>query len=127
MGFIVAAAMLAAFALPASAAKQISLTMDTDELPTVVYATIDNIGSNSTANSFRVRWESAVNNFNVTSASIAGGTTVPCETSLSGLTGQCTFNNQPPLKPSSIPVTIQLITTVTDPCMAFELTWSAFA
>jgi len=135
-GFLTAAVMLAAFAMPASAAKVISLSVNAAGLPTSVDATIiNNANGNSSANSYRVVWSfpntvsgDADNNFKVTEAKAFRGAVqvgaVTCQ--YSARTGQCTFNNQPPLKPGDT-VTIKLTATIINECIAFSLKWSAQA
>src|SRR5512139_166067 len=86
MGFLTSAVMLAAFALPANAAKTITLSVTPTTLSmqtTAVSATITNTG-NSNANSFEIDWLTSPY-FKVTGASAGGGSAGTCTTS--GLRG----------------------------------------
>ena len=126
VGFLTTALMLAAFALPASAAKTISLSVTPTTLTaqtTTVSAKITNTG-NSNANSFEVDWLTSPY-FTVTGAS-ASGTSGTC--SSPGRRGagytSCVFLKQIPTKSF---VTITLNVQVTNQCTAFSIDWYAYA
>jgi hypothetical protein len=128
LGLLTAAVVLAAFALPASAAKTISLSVTPIPAPlssqtTVVSAVISNTG-NSNANSFEIDWLTSPY-FTVTSAS-ADGASGSCSTA--GIKGpaysSCVFLKQLPTKTS---VTITLNVQVTNQCNAMSIDWYAYA
>jgi hypothetical protein len=102
MGYLVAAIMLAAFALPASAStKTIKLDVGPGELgvgpqPVEVSAKITNTGT-SNANSFQIDWKvSKVNTFKVVSASVGSSQGAFVPGLQAGYEG-AVFTNQPPL------------------------------
>jgi hypothetical protein len=127
-GPLAAAVVLAAFALPANAAKTISLSVTPVPAPltsqtTAISAVITNTG-NSNANSFEIDWSTSPY-FTVTGAT-AGGTSGSCSTA--GLRGpgysSCVFLKQVPTKTS---VTITLNVQVNNACNAMSLNWYAYA
>jgi len=130
-GFVTAAVMLAAFSMPASAAKQITLVMDSSALPTVLYATISNPSTgNSTANSFAVGWTLGSADLVTRAEIVVGNTVVGAPASCGpapGLAGLCTFNNQSPLKiGTSVRIKLTL-KTPTDQCAGFSASWTSYA
>ncbi len=122
------AMILAAFALPASAAtKSISLSVPAGPLTTAqttVQVTIGNTG-NSNANSFEVDWTTSPQ-FTVVSGSVGGGPLVyPTPPGLKGPTySRLIFTNQLPTKTS---VTVTLNVTVTSACAPSSIDWWAYA
>ncbi len=129
LGLLIAAVMLAAFALPASADnKKISLTVNPTVVspgpPTTVQATLSNVG-NSNANSFELDWTNSAN-IKVLSATV-GGTTLSAPFS-QGLKGSgwlgARFTYQVPTKSAAI---ITLSVEVTNPCAPASVSLFAYA
>ena len=126
LGFLTAAFMLAAFALPASAAsttKSISLSVTNQPLSTsttLVQALIQNTG-NSNANSFELDW-SPSSNFLVSGATAKSPTGVV--TTGTCAPGRCVFIYQLPTKTS---VTITLTGVFVDRCTPKSIVWTALA
>jgi hypothetical protein len=144
LGFAASAAMLAAFALPASATgtKQILFSGSPSQLQsttTQITVTITNKGS-SNANSFAVEWptSAALTVSPVATATFAtgGSSTGSCTVGAAGPVlrnpggdySRCVFNNQIPLKVNKL-VTITLYVTVTNnACTTLgDLIWKAYA
>ena len=126
LGFLTAAFMLAAFALPASAAsttKSISLSVTNQPLSTsttLVNAVITNTG-NSNANSFELDWTPS-SSFVVSGATatspdgvVTTGACVP---------GRCIFTYQVPTKTTT---TIKLTGAFGNRCTPQSLNWIAYA
>ena len=130
VGFLMAAIMLGAFALPASAAtKSISFSVTPAALQsttTQVLATITNTG-NSNGNSFEVDWTTS-SNFVVTSVTASGQTLYPpWSTGLRGAAySRAIFTQQLPNK-SSVAVTLNVQVTGVDECVPPSLDWWAYA
>lgn len=120
---------LAAFALPASAAKTISLNVPSGPLTastTQIQVTFNNTG-NSNANSFEIDWIPSAN-FSVQGGFVTGqpsnvGTLLNPGTYGSPYKG-IVFNKQAPAKTA---VTITLNVTVTPSCTSTPVTWKAAA
>lgn len=127
--YLVLAATFTAFALPASAAKTISLTVPAGPLTasnTQVQVTINNTG-NSNGNSFEVDWIPSAN-FSVQSGFVTSDPANQGTMLATGVYGSpykgIVFNKQAPAKTS---VTITLNVTVTQGCTAGSVTWQAAA
>ncbi|MEO8675278.1 MAG: hypothetical protein ABI569_06845 [Casimicrobiaceae bacterium] len=129
MFFLVLAVSLTAFALPASAAKTISLNVPSGPLTastTQIQVTMNNTG-NSNANSFEIDWIPSAN-FSVQGGFVLGNPAnvgTPINPGVYGAAYKgLVWNSQAPNKTS---VTLVLNVTVTPTCSSTPVTWAAAA
>jgi hypothetical protein len=124
---LISTVMLAAFALPANAAKTITLSATPvpaplSSLTTSISVIIANTG-NSNANSFEIDWSTSPY-FKVTEA-MAGDTAGSCSpTGSKPGYASCVFLKQLPTKDS---VTVTLTVEVTNQCTPMSIDWYAYA